>query len=32
MSRASKLRAMLKQDGMIVAPGAYDAEGARLHG
>src|SRR3954466_3720492 len=24
MSRASKLRAMLKQDGMIVAPGAYD--------
>ena len=29
MSRASKLRAMLKQDGMIVAPGAYDCITAR---
>ena len=29
MSRASKLRAMLKQDGMVVAPGAYDCITAR---
>lgn len=29
MSRASKLRTMLKQDGMIVAPGAYDCITAR---
>ena len=29
MSRASKLRALLKQDGMIVAPGAYDCITAR---
>jgi len=29
MSRASKLRAMLKADGMIVAPGAYDCITAR---
>ena len=29
MSRASRLRAMLKQDGMIVAPGAYDCITAR---
>jgi 2-methylisocitrate lyase-like PEP mutase family enzyme len=29
MGRASKLRAMLKQDGMIVAPGAYDCITAR---
>jgi len=29
MSRANKLRAMLKQDGMIVAPGAYDCITAR---
>jgi 2-methylisocitrate lyase-like PEP mutase family enzyme len=29
MSRAGKLRAMLKQDGMIVAPGAYDCITAR---
>src|SRR5579871_5099018 len=29
MSRASNLRAMMKQDGMIVAPGAYDCITAR---
>src|SRR5437763_15431789 len=29
MSRASKLRALLKQDGMVVAPGAYDCITAR---
>jgi 2-methylisocitrate lyase-like PEP mutase family enzyme len=29
MSRAAKLRAMLKSDGMIVAPGAYDCITAR---
>jgi 2-methylisocitrate lyase-like PEP mutase family enzyme len=29
MSRAAKLRALLKQDGMIVAPGAYDCITAR---
>jgi 2-methylisocitrate lyase-like PEP mutase family enzyme len=29
MSRAAKLRAMLKQDGMVVAPGAYDCITAR---
>jgi 2-methylisocitrate lyase-like PEP mutase family enzyme len=29
MSRASKLRALLKQDGMLVAPGAYDCITAR---
>jgi 2-methylisocitrate lyase-like PEP mutase family enzyme len=29
MSRASKLRALLRQDGMIVAPGAYDCITAR---
>ena len=29
MSRASNLRAMIKQDGMIVAPGAYDCITAR---
>src|SRR5712671_3916298 len=29
MSRASKLRALLKQDGMVVAPGAYDCISAR---
>ena len=29
MSRASKLRTILKQDGMIVAPGAYDCITAR---
>lgn len=29
MSRVSKLRTMLKQDGMIVAPGAYDCITAR---
>jgi 2-methylisocitrate lyase-like PEP mutase family enzyme len=29
MSRASKLRALLKNDGMIVAPGAYDCITAR---
>lgn len=29
MSRAGKLRAMLKQDGMVVAPGAYDCITAR---
>src|SRR5216117_4570955 len=30
MSQASKLRAMLKQDEMVVAPGAYDCITARL--
>ncbi|HMK78512.1 MAG TPA: isocitrate lyase/PEP mutase family protein [Xanthobacteraceae bacterium] len=29
MSRASKLRALLRQDGMVVAPGAYDCITAR---
>src|SRR3954466_2762351 len=29
MSRASKLRALLKQDGMLIAPGAYDCITAR---
>ena len=29
MNRAAKLRAMLKSDGMIVAPGAYDCISAR---
>ena len=29
MNRAAKLRALLKQDGMIVAPGAYDCITAR---
>ena len=29
MSRASRLRALLRQDGMIVAPGAYDCITAR---
>jgi 2-methylisocitrate lyase-like PEP mutase family enzyme len=29
MSRAARLRALLKQDGMIVAPGAYDCITAR---
>ena len=30
MSEAGKLRALLRQDGMIVAPGAYDGITARL--
>src|SRR5438132_13215947 len=29
MSRAAKLRAMLKSDGMVIAPGAYDCITAR---
>ena len=29
-SAATRLRALLKQDGMIVAPGAYDCIGARV--
>ena len=30
MTEAGKLRALLRQDGMIVAPGAYDGITARL--
>lgn len=30
VSRAAQLRALLKQPGMVVAPGAYDCIGARL--
>src|SRR5262249_15006317 len=32
MSQAARLRALLKQDGMIVAPGAYDCITAKLIG
>ena len=30
MTQASRFRAMLRQDGMIVAPGAYDGMTGRL--